>query len=107
AFTPATIIVNERTPCDFVYLIMRGTARLTLHDRAGHEVLIAVLNRGDLFRGASVQAETTCYLLQVEREALRAMLEIAPELAAALRAIYRQRMVESTLGRVPLFGHLS
>jgi CRP-like cAMP-binding protein/Fe-S-cluster-containing hydrogenase component 2 len=117
AFTPSTIIVNERTPCDFVYLILRGSARLTLHDRAGHEVLIGVLNRGDcfgegplfgdLFRGASVQAETTSYLLQVEREALRAMLGSAPELAAALRAIYRQRMVESTLGRVPLFGHLS
>ena len=117
AFTPGTIIVNERTPCDFVYLILRGSARLTLHDRAGHEVLIGVLNRGDcfgegplfgdLFRGASVQAETSCYLLQVGREELRAMLGTAPELAAALRAIYRQRMVESTLGRVPLFGRLS
>jgi CRP-like cAMP-binding protein/Pyruvate/2-oxoacid:ferredoxin oxidoreductase delta subunit len=117
AFTPGTIIVNERTPCDFVYLILRGTARLTLHDRAGHEVLIGVLNRGDcfgegplfgdLFRGASVQAETSCYLLQVAREQLRAMLETAPELSAALRAIYRQRLVESTLGRVPLFGRLS
>jgi len=117
AFTPGTIIVNERTPCDFVYLILRGSARLTLHDRASHEVLIGVLNRGDcfgegplfgdLFRGASVQADSTCYLLQVERAALRAMLATAPELAAALRAIYRQRMIESTLGRVPLFGHLS
>jgi CRP-like cAMP-binding protein len=117
AFTPGTVIVNERTPCDFVYLILRGTARLMLHDRTGHEVLIGVLNRGDcfgegplfgdLFRGASIQAETSCYLLQVEREALRAMLGSTPELAAALRAIYRQRMVESTLGRVPLFGRLS
>jgi CRP-like cAMP-binding protein/Fe-S-cluster-containing hydrogenase component 2 len=117
AFTPGTIIVNERTPCDFVYLILRGSARLTLHDRAGHEVLIGVLNRGDcigegplfgdLFRGASVQAESICYLLQIEREALRAMLGTIPELAAALRAIYRRRMVESTLGRVPLFGNLS
>jgi CRP-like cAMP-binding protein/Fe-S-cluster-containing hydrogenase component 2 len=117
AFIPGTIIVNERRPCNFVYLILRGTARLTLHDRAGHEVLIGVLNRGDcfgegplfgdLFRGASVQAETTCYMLQVERESLRAMLDSAPELSAALRAIYRRRMVESTLGRVPLFGRLS
>jgi CRP-like cAMP-binding protein/Fe-S-cluster-containing hydrogenase component 2 len=117
AFAPGTIILSERTPCAFVYLILRGTASLTLHDRAGHEVLVGVLNRGDcfgegqlfgdLFRGASVQAETTCYLLQIPREDLRAMLDSAPELAAALRAIYRLRMVESTLGRVPLFGRLS
>ena len=117
AFIPGAVILNERTPCDFVYLILRGTASLSLHDRAGHEVLIGVLNRGDcfgegplfgdLFRGANVQAETTCYLLQIPREALRAMLDTEPELAAALRAIYRQRMVESTLGRVPLFGRLS
>ncbi|HJZ48929.1 MAG TPA: cyclic nucleotide-binding domain-containing protein [Roseiflexaceae bacterium] len=117
AFIPGTVILSERTPCDFVYLILRGTVRLTLHDRAGHEVLISVLNRGDcfgegplfgdLFRGASVHAETICYLLQVARESLRAILDSAPELAAALRTIYRQRMVESTLGRVPLFGRLS
>ena len=117
AFMPGTIILNERRPCDFVYLILRGTARLMLHDRAGHEVLIGVLNRGDcfgegplfgdLFRGSSVQAETTCYILQVARESLRLMLEAAPELAAAVRTIYRRRMVESTLGRVPLLGRLS
>jgi CRP-like cAMP-binding protein/Na+-translocating ferredoxin:NAD+ oxidoreductase RNF subunit RnfB len=117
AFIPGTIIVNERRPCNFVYLILRGTARLTLHDRAGHEVLVGILNRGDcfgegplfgdLFRGASVQAETTCYMLQVARESLRAMLDSAPELSAALRSIYRRRMVEGTLGRVPLFGRLS
>jgi CRP-like cAMP-binding protein/Fe-S-cluster-containing hydrogenase component 2 len=116
-FVPGTIILSERTPCDFVYLILRGTASLTLHDRAGHEVLVGVLNRGDcfgegplfgdLFRGSNVLAETACYLLQIPRDALRAILDSAPELAAALRAIYRQRMVESTLGRVPLFGRLS
>src|SRR5690242_18974318 len=49
AFIPGTTIVNERTPCALLYHILRGTARLTLHDRAGHEVLISVLNRGDCF----------------------------------------------------------
>src|SRR3954470_2954276 len=116
AFTPSTIIVNERTPCDFVYLILRGTARITLHDRAGQEVLIGVLNRGDcfgegplfgdLFRGASVQAESICYLLQLPLADVRATMADIPDLAAALRAMYRRRLVESTLGRVPLFSQL-
>src|SRR5919202_5177449 len=110
AFAPGTLLLTERTPGEFLYLVLRGSLSLTLHDRAGHESLIGVLNCGDcfgegplfgdLFRGATVQAETICYLLQIPREALRAMLDTEPELAAALRAIYRRRMVESTLGRV-------
>ena len=116
-FLPGALILNERTPGAFLYLVLRGTVSLTLHDRAGHQVLIGVLDRGDcfgegplfgdLFRGATAQAETTCYLLQLPLEAVQAILVEAPELAAALRALYRRRLVESTLGRVPLFSQLS
>ena len=117
AFIPGTTILHERAPCDFVYFILRGTVSLMLHDRSGQKVLIGVLNRGDcfgegplfgdLFRGASVTAETVCYLLQLPRAQLRALLPAAPELASALRTIYRRRLVESTLGQVPLFSRLS
>jgi len=117
AFLPGTVILDEHAPCEFVYFILRGTISLTLHDRNGQKVLIGVLNRGDcfsegplfgdLFRGASVTAETTCYLLQVPRERLREILPSAPEIAFALRTIYRRRLVESTLGQVPLFSRLS
>jgi CRP-like cAMP-binding protein/Fe-S-cluster-containing hydrogenase component 2 len=117
AFVPGTIILNERTPCHYVYLVLRGTVSLTLHDRDNHEVLIGVLNRGDcfgegplfgdLFRGASVTAETICYLLQIPRAKLQVILETSPEMAAALRAIYRRRLIESTLGHMPLFARLS
>jgi CRP-like cAMP-binding protein/Fe-S-cluster-containing hydrogenase component 2 len=117
AFLPGTLILNERTPGEFLYLLLRGTVSLTLHDRASHKVLIGVLNRGDcfgegplfgdLFRGATVEAETICYLLQLPLVELRDVLAEAPELAAALRAIYRHRLVESTLGRVPLFSQIS
>jgi CRP-like cAMP-binding protein/Fe-S-cluster-containing hydrogenase component 2 len=117
AFVPGTIILNERTPCDYLYLVLRGTIRLILHDRDGHEVLIGVLNRGDcfgegplfgdLFRGASVAAETICYLLQIPRGKLQTLLAGSPELTAALRAIYRQRLIESTLGHMSLFARLT
>ncbi|HNP71973.1 MAG TPA: cyclic nucleotide-binding domain-containing protein [Kouleothrix sp.] len=117
AFVPGTVILHERAPCEFVYLILRGTVSLALHDRGGQKVLIGILNRGDcfgegplfgdLFRGASVTAETICYLLQIPRSQLRTLLPEAPELAQALRSIYRHRLVESTLGQVPLFSRLS
>ena len=117
AFVPGTDILHERAPCEFVYLIVRGTISLTLHDRSSQKVLIGILNRGDcfgegqlfgdLFRGASVTAETTCYLLQIPRDKLRELLARSPELAGALRTIYRRRLIERTLGQVPLFSQLS
>jgi CRP-like cAMP-binding protein/Fe-S-cluster-containing hydrogenase component 2 len=117
AFATETPLLNERVPAEHLYLVLRGTVSLTLHDRAGHEVLIGVLNRGDcfgegplfgdLFRGVTVQSETTCYLLQLPLAEVRTVMNDAPELAVALRAIYRRRLVENTLGRVPLFSQLS
>jgi CRP-like cAMP-binding protein/Fe-S-cluster-containing hydrogenase component 2 len=117
AFAPGTALLSERVPNESLYLLLRGTVSLTLHDRAGHEVLVGVLNRGDcfgegplfgdLFRGATVQSETICYLLQLPLADVRAAMVESPELSAALRKIYRRRLVESTLGRVPLFSRLS
>src|SRR5262245_31179074 len=47
AFAPGTLLLTERTPGEFLYLVLRGSLCLTLHDRAGHESLIGVLDRGD------------------------------------------------------------
>ncbi|MCS6839606.1 MAG: cyclic nucleotide-binding domain-containing protein [Roseiflexus sp.] len=117
AFMPGTIIANELHPLSCLMLIVQGSVSLTLHDRAGQEVLIGILERGDClgvvslfgdrFRGATVRAETVCYLVQIPLTDVRAMLPSAPELERALRQIYQQRLVESTLGRVPLFSRLS
>jgi CRP-like cAMP-binding protein/Fe-S-cluster-containing hydrogenase component 2 len=117
AFPAGSVIQSERAAGSHLFLILRGTTTLTLHDRAGRQALIGILNRGDCFgegplfgdqfRGATVQAETTCYLLQIDLNGLRALLDEAPDLAAALRTIYRRRLVESTLARIPLFSQLT
>ncbi len=117
AFTPGSVIANEQHPLAFLMLIVQGSVGLTLHDRAGHEVLIGVLARGDClgvvtlfgdrFRGATARAETVCYLVQIPLADVRAILSSAPELERALRQIYQRRLVEATLGRVPLFSRLS
>ncbi len=117
AFMPGSIIANEQHPLSFFMLILQGSVSLTLHDRAGQEVLIGILERGDClgvvslfgdrFRGATVRAETICYLVQIPLAEVRAILPGAPELERALRQIYQRRLVESTLGRVPIFSRLS
>jgi CRP-like cAMP-binding protein/Fe-S-cluster-containing hydrogenase component 2 len=117
SFLPGATIVNERSPSQYLYFVLRGTIVLRLHDRVGREVLIGFLNRGDCFgegplfgdqfRSAHVQSETTCYLLQLPLAPVQALLGQAPELDQVLRHIYRDRLVTSTLARIPLFSQLS
>jgi CRP-like cAMP-binding protein/Fe-S-cluster-containing hydrogenase component 2 len=117
AFIPGALLIDEQSPGQWLYLILRGTVYLHLHDRLGREVPIGFLNRGDCFgegplfgdqfRSVAAQAETTCYLLQIALADLRPLVSELPELASALRAVYRDRLVASTLGRVPLFSQLT
>ncbi|MEN9936153.1 MAG: hypothetical protein RLZZ387_2732 [Chloroflexota bacterium] len=117
AFGPGAIIQSEQAPSTHLFLILRGSVSLALHDRAGHCSLIGVLNRGDCFgegplfgdqfRGATVQAESICYLLQTPLAEVRSLLEDATELTDVLRSLYRRRLVESTVARIPLFSQLS
>lgn len=116
SFSADATIISEQTAHRFLYIILQGSICLQLHDRAGREVLIGYLNRGDCFgegalfgdqfRSAAAQAETTCYLMQLPIAEVASLLPQAPELEAMLRSIYRHRLVASTLARVPLFSQL-
>lgn len=116
-FPAGSVITSERRPAASLFFILRGTITLTLHDRVGRESLIGVLNRGDCFgegllfgervRSATAQAETACYLLQLPYKQLHPLMNMTPALHAALLRIHRQRLIESTLGRVPLFSQIA
>lgn len=117
AFAAGTTIISEHKLGDFLYLVLQGTVRVVLHDRNGREILLGVLNRGDCcgegplfgdyFRQIGVYAEQSCNLLQLSLAELRELLPYTPQLNKALRRIYRQRLSNTTIGRVPLFNHLS
>ncbi|MCU0490053.1 MAG: cyclic nucleotide-binding domain-containing protein [Chloroflexaceae bacterium] len=116
-FPAGSTIFSERAPAEFFHLLLQGNVRLTLHDREGHEVLVGVLGRGDcygegllfgdLFRRAGVFAENDCHVLQFRLSDMRALLPDTPLLHTALRQIYRRRLAEGTLARVPLLSQLS
>lgn len=117
AIARGTRISNEQVGRRFLYVVLRGTLSLTLHDRLGHEVRVGTITRGDafgegplfgdLFRGTSAQAETDCYLLQVPLVDVRTLVGASAEFKAALRTTYHRRLIESSLGRVPLFSRLA
>ncbi len=117
AFGHNSTIMRERRPGEFLYVLLQGSLRLTLHDKEGHEVVLGILGPGDCFgegplfgdhfRRTGAYAETDCYALQLPLADLRTLLPRMPGLDNALKHIYRRRLVESTLARVPLFSRLS
>lgn len=116
AFEPGITFHAERSSASHCYFIVHGTLWTKLHDKDDHEALLGALSRGDCFgagslfglrdRCSAVYAETICYLLQLRLDDLRELLPRMPALATALRRYYRRRLVQTTLGRAPLFSHL-
>lgn len=113
--TGATILGQHRHD-RFLYLVLRGALQLRLRDKDGREVLMGVLARGDccgegplfgdFFRRMSALAQSDCQLLQIPLAELKESLGTMPMVAAALRHVYKRRMVECTLARIPLLSQL-
>jgi CRP-like cAMP-binding protein/Fe-S-cluster-containing hydrogenase component 2 len=116
AFQAGSTVLGQQRYDRFFFLVLSGTLELRLHDKDGHEVLMGVLARGDccgegpifgeFFRRMSALAESDCHLLQIPLAELRAAQNGLPMLTSALRRVYKQRMVEATLARVPLLSQL-
>jgi Fe-S-cluster-containing hydrogenase component 2/CRP-like cAMP-binding protein len=90
---------------------------LSQADPAGHEVLLALLGRGDIFgegglfglryRRVSGRAETRVILLQIVNSELLPLLATLPVFTDQLHHAYRDRLLQTTLARVPLFAGLT
>ncbi|NTU79872.1 MAG: cyclic nucleotide-binding domain-containing protein [Chloroflexales bacterium] len=115
-FQTGATVLGQQKHDRFLFLVLRGTLQLRLRDKDGREVLMGVLARGDccgegplfgdFFRRMSALAQSDCQLLQVPLAELRASFGTMPMLSTALRQVYKRRMVECTLARVPLLGQL-
>ncbi len=116
AFCPDDTIFGRQKRDRFVFFVLRGELQLSLRDKDGHEVLMGVLGPGDccgegplfgdFLRHMSAQAVDECYLLQVPLAELRDALGMMPMFATTMRKVYKRRLVEGTLARIPLLGQL-
>lgn len=116
AFLPGATVFGRHKRDRYLFLVLNGALDLKQRDKDGREVLMGVLGRGDcfgegplfgdFFRRMSARAQDHCFLLQIPLDHLRAIMPATPRLATALRQVYKRRMVECTLARVPLLGQL-
>jgi CRP-like cAMP-binding protein/Fe-S-cluster-containing hydrogenase component 2 len=116
AFASGAAVLGQQRQGRSLFLVLRGTLQLRLRDKDGREVLMGVLGPGDccgegplfgdFFRKMRALATSSCYMLQLPLAELRESLGVMPKLSAALRQVYKRRMVECTLARVPLLSQL-
>lgn len=115
-FPSGATVIGQRRGYRYLFFLLRGSLQLRLRDKDGREVLMGVLGQGDcfgegplfgkFFRHMSALTQTSCYVLQIEIATLRDELAALPLLATALRQVYRRRMVEATLARMPVLSQL-
>lgn len=116
-FADQATIVTERMPNDHLFIVIHGTVMVNLHDRSGRNVSLGLLPVGAIFGegplfgnrfgGNSVVAQSVCHLVQIPLDILRHEQHHLPQLMAYLRNMYRTRLVQVTLARVPFLSPLN
>lgn len=117
AFEAGTPIMIERSIAHMFFIVLHGSVAISRTDASGSPALLSMLGRGDVFgegglfgsrfRRSTAVAETRAILLQIGFEEFRPLLPSLPRFTAQLRRAYRERLLQTTLARVPLFVGLT
>lgn len=103
SYRKGTLIIEEGSHGDTLYLIVRGSVRAFSSDARGREITYGVYGAGDYFgemsldggpRAASVIAESACVCIVLTRQSLREHIAAEPDFAFELiaRVIRRARL---------------
>ena len=103
SYRKGTLIIEEGSQGDTLYLLLRGQVKAFSSDARGREVTYGVYGAGDYFgemsldggpRAASVIAENACVCVVLTRQSLREHIAAEPEFAFELigRVIRRARL---------------
>jgi CRP/FNR family transcriptional regulator, cyclic AMP receptor protein len=103
SYRKGTLIIEEGTQGDTLYLLLAGRVKAFSSDARGREVVYGVYGSGDYFgemsldggpRSASVMADTTCTCAVLTRQTLQEHIKVQPEFAFELigRVIRRARL---------------
>jgi CRP/FNR family transcriptional regulator, cyclic AMP receptor protein len=103
SYRKGTLIIEEGTQGDTLYLLLAGRVKAFSSDARGREVVYGVYGPGDYFgemsldggpRSASVMAESACTCAVLTRQTLREHIKAEPEFAFELiaRVVARARV---------------
>jgi len=108
--TSRSVIVEEDSPANGLFVLINGNAQVSKHDDAGNEVEIAILRKGDFFgemalldagtRSATVTATTKCDLIKLNQDAFLQWLANADSRATLQLFAALTKRVRDTTERV-------
>lgn len=117
AFEPRDSISSEHSVARALFLILSGNVEQSMSDRDRPEITLALLGPGDLFgegglfglryRRTTVRATTRTYVLQFRYADLQARRGELAQFFGSLRLRFRERLLQTTLARVPLLATLT
>jgi CRP/FNR family transcriptional regulator, cyclic AMP receptor protein len=121
SYRKGTLIIEEGTQGETLYLLLAGRVKAFSSDARGREVVYGAYTAGDYFgemsldggpRSASVLAETACACAVLTRQTLREHIKAEPEFAFELiaRVIQRARLATTNLRSMALldaYGRLA
>lgn len=119
-YRKGTLIIEEGSHGDTLYLVLTGRVRAFSSDARGREIVYGVYGAGDYFgemsldggpRSASVIAETACSCAVLTRQTLREHVKAVPEFAFELleRVIRRARLATQSarsMALLDVYGRL-
>ncbi len=120
SYRKGTLIIEEGSQGDTLYLLLAGRVKAFSSDARGREVVYGVYGAGDYFgemsldggpRSASVMAETACSCAVLTRQTLREHIKAEPEFAFELigRVIRRARLATQSarsMALLDVYGRL-
>jgi len=102
-FDRGVAIIRERAAGDSLFIVMQGSVTVSIRD-AGMDRLVATLRAGDIFgemslltgapRAATVVAQTPVVALEIDRSAMRPLLDAEPSLSERFAEMLERRRVE-------------
>lgn len=90
-FDAGAVVYGQGDPCDAIYFIQRGKAKITVSAASGKEAVLSILSDGDFFgegcltghplRLASVVTMTKSAIMRIDKAAMISELHDEPELS--------------------------
>src|SRR5215469_16070718 len=65
-FTPNSVVVNQGSPADHLFLLTKGRARFFYNTQEGKKVILRWLTPGEIFGGAALLSTPSLYLVSTE-----------------------------------------
>jgi CRP/FNR family cyclic AMP-dependent transcriptional regulator len=103
------IVYAQGDPCDAIYFIQSGKAKVTVTAENGKEAVLSLMEKGDFFgegclngqtlRMTSVAAMTACSIMRIERASMLDALHKEPDLAELfiVHLVHRNSRIEEDL----------